>query len=412
MNPVKILLGGVPFGRNNVGDEAILECIVRIVRSICPEAEITVSTDDGPATAKKLQVKTVQLFGFTPPYSKKLMRQTLEANDLFIWSGATGLSDYPEIPTEMLHIAQQAGRKTVLFGVGMNHTLNPVKYTILPGSRRKLLAALTACSFGQINMIQKAEERLKQNAFNQIKHTLSRADLVALRDPQSIEAIAQCGEIPNLTVGADSAVILEPDPIEAVSLSDQARAILASDRKKIGICISAQREVTHTKELVQSFNQWVADDSRRIVFAPMNPLTDSVLMADLQKQMTHPERAVVIEGRREPAEILAIASQLDVIASSRLHLLILASIVHVPIVGISRGSKVDNFLAPFGLKAAGSVEECNFDHLTDEILRLLEHREAFESRSKEVRQQLIHRLDTATESLKKITDALAEDTQS
>lgn len=27
----RILVGGVPFGRDNVGDEAILECVVEIV---------------------------------------------------------------------------------------------------------------------------------------------------------------------------------------------------------------------------------------------------------------------------------------------------------------------------------------------------------------------------------------------
>ena len=108
---VKILLGGVPFGRNNVGDEAILECVVKIVREICPAADITVSTDDPAATAKKLNVKTVQLFGFDPPYSRALMEQTLRENDVFIWSGATGLSDYPEIPLDMLSIAHLAGTR-------------------------------------------------------------------------------------------------------------------------------------------------------------------------------------------------------------------------------------------------------------------------------------------------------------
>ncbi len=52
----KILIGGVPFGRDNVGDEAILECIVSIVRSVCPDSEIWVSTDDREATEKKLKV--------------------------------------------------------------------------------------------------------------------------------------------------------------------------------------------------------------------------------------------------------------------------------------------------------------------------------------------------------------------
>ena len=107
---MNILVGGVPFGRNNVGDEAILECVVKLLQKLRPDARLTVSTDDGAATAAKFGVRTVELFGFEPPYSRERMRRELEAHDVFFWAGATGLSDYPEIPSEMLRIAQAAGR--------------------------------------------------------------------------------------------------------------------------------------------------------------------------------------------------------------------------------------------------------------------------------------------------------------
>ena len=112
---MNILLGGVPFGRNNVGDEAILECVTRIVREVRPDAQITVSTDDGAATAAKLDVRTVPLFGFAAPYSHEEMAAALRTHDVFIWAGATGLSDYPEIPCGMFRMAQAAGRKTILW---------------------------------------------------------------------------------------------------------------------------------------------------------------------------------------------------------------------------------------------------------------------------------------------------------
>ena len=402
MKAPKILLGGVPFGRNNVGDEAILECIVKIVRSVCPDADITVSTDDGEATAKKLNVKTVQLFGFAPPYSREIMKQTFEENDLFIWSGATGLSDYPESTTAMLKTAQAAGTKTALFGVGMNSELNPALFTLYPGVRRTVYQAIQACTLGQFDMIRRHENDKKARAREKIRETLSRADLIALRDPESVTALKQCGIIPGVTVGADSALILEPGDLAQVDLPETTRNLLHSDIPKIGICISAQREIRNADRLVRCFDQWVKEDSRRIVFVPMNPVTDSALMKNLRQKMQHPDRTVVIEGRREPNEILAIAARLNVIASSRLHLLILASIVHVPIIGISRGSKVDNFLKPFGLQSVGSVEECDFDQLDSEVHRLLSDRTAFEATSKAVRQKLLARLEQATVQLEKI----------
>lgn len=399
MKTPKILLGGVPFGRNNAGDEAILECIVNIVRTICPTADITVSTDDREATEQKLGVKTVQLFGFAPPYSREQMQEALEKNDLFIWSGATGLSDYPESPTAMLEMAQNAGTKTVLFGVGMNDRLNPAHYILLPGKRRMFFQAVKACTLGQLDLTRTTEEAKKERARTKIRETLRRADLIALRDPESATALARCGDIPGVTIAADSALLLAPANLEHVELPTATRSLLNSDIKKIGICISAQREIRNAGKLVQCFDNWVEDDTRRIVFVPMNPLTDATLMEQLRQRMKHPNRTVVIEGRREPAEILAVASKLDVIASSRLHLLILASIVHVPLIGISRGSKVDNFLKPFGLSAVGSVEQCNFDLLNRETDRLLSHRDEFVSRSKEVRAELLQRLNSAIKRL-------------
>jgi polysaccharide pyruvyl transferase WcaK-like protein len=393
--PLKILLGGVPFGRNNVGDEAILECIVKIVRRICPDAQITVSTDDGPATAVKLNVNTVQLFGFEPPFSRALMEKTLASNDVFIWSGATGLSDYPKIPLEMLEIAQRAGRKTIVWGVGMNNQINPVFTHVLPGLKQKLLKLFTALTIDQVDMIQLVEKQRIDRIRRHIAHALSRADLVVLRDPQSHDEVNQCGAVGDMITGADSALLLEPADIENLAFTESVRNILFSDYKKIGICISAQREISDTKGLVDCFNDLVESDTARIVFVPMNPLTDAPLMAGLQQQMNHPERAVVIEGRYEPSEILAVAAKLDVIASSRLHLLILASIVHVPIVGISRGSKVDNFLQPFGLTPVGSVDSCDFGQLKSEILRMIQTRKDFETQSLHIRNRLLQRLDFA-----------------
>ena len=62
-----ILVGGVPFGRDNVGDEVILECVVSKIRNGLPDTEIWVSMEDRQATEEKLGVKMVPLFGFDPP---------------------------------------------------------------------------------------------------------------------------------------------------------------------------------------------------------------------------------------------------------------------------------------------------------------------------------------------------------
>lgn len=397
---MKILLGGVPFGRNNVGDEAILECAVRIVRAACPDAEISVSTDDGPATAAKLGVRTVPLFGFEPPYSREEMIHELQSHDAFIWAGATGLSDYPEIPTEMLMHAQAAGKKTVVWQVGMNSELNPAKYRVLPGRRRTLLTALTTVSLGLFEGVAWEERRRVARARQRIAESLGAADLVVVRDPESAVQVTSCGAACPVRVGADSALLLEPSAHP--EFPPDAAEVLAFPGPKIGFCVSAQREITNRAALVAYLDRLVETDQRRVLFIPMNPLTDAVLMEELRRAMRHPGRAATLTGRYEPGDILAAAAGVDVIVSSRLHLLIFASIVHTPFVGISRGSKVDHFLAPYGLQSAGTVESCDFDAMHTETIRLLDAREAFAIRSRTVRRDLLERLDATRLLLKNL----------
>lgn len=402
---VKILVGGVPFGRNNVGDEAILECVVQMLREACPSAEITVSTDEQEATAAKLGVRTEQLFGFQPPYSKRRMKRILAEADLFVWAGATGLSDYPEIPLRMLEIAHRAGTATVVWCVGMNTELNPFLYRLQPGRRRRWLDRATRLCGGRMDWVEWVEAYGERRARRKIVAQLSRADLVVLRDQETQAALEECGSIPGVLVGADPAELLEPELFENVELTSDERMFLESSDRKVGLCISAQREVVHQKELMEFLDQLVMQ-THLVVFLPMNHETDAQIMGRMRGMMAHPERAIVIHGQREPREILAIAGKLDLVISSRLHLLILASVLHVPIIGISRGSKVDNFLAPFGQLCAGSVEACDFDHMQSELDRLIDSREEFQEVSTVVHQMLLMRLDEARMRLAELINRL------
>ena len=41
---MKILLGGIPLGCDNIGDEAILACVVKMLRESLPGVELAVAT--------------------------------------------------------------------------------------------------------------------------------------------------------------------------------------------------------------------------------------------------------------------------------------------------------------------------------------------------------------------------------
>ncbi|MFZ4773826.1 MAG: polysaccharide pyruvyl transferase family protein [Terrimicrobiaceae bacterium] len=400
---MKILVGGVPLGRNNIGDEAILACVVQILRDELPGVQLTVSTDD-PATAERLGVEVCPLFGFdVVPYSAESMREVFSQQNIYVWAGATGLSDYPDRACELLAAAREAGCRRIVWNVGMNSELNPAKYRI-SGKKLALASAADRLTGGLFKVRASIESSMEARAREGLRRELESCSLIVTRDPESARELEGCGlDSDRIVVGADSA-LLQPDsswPLAVVSAEDTAR-LEKPGIKRVALCVSAQREITRWNELVEALNQILETPDVELVGLPMNPITDLALLKKLQAAVSRPEAFQVVAGVTEPADITALARRMDVIISSRLHLLILGSIHHVPLIGISRGSKVDNFLAPFGLQAVGSVESCDFPALVEETRRLLNARAEFEEISKNVREQLLARLATARTQLRAV----------
>ena len=60
---MKILLGGIPLGCDNIGDEAIIACVVKMLKESLPGVDLTVATADS-ASAELLGVSVIPPFGF------------------------------------------------------------------------------------------------------------------------------------------------------------------------------------------------------------------------------------------------------------------------------------------------------------------------------------------------------------
>lgn len=398
----RVLVGGVPFGRDNVGDEAILECVVGIVREVSPNADIWVSTDDQEATSVKLNVKTKPLFGFDPPgYHREEMFATIDAMDAFVWSGATGLSDYPEIPLEMLSRAASRGKKTAIFCTGMNTELNPYLYKLLPGARLTVFSLLKRLSLGSLDLVKSYERGKQRKAGARMLEGIRSAGKVILRDAPSLEAMKALIGDPGrpIVIGADPAIEIRPKAVASSRFSPEIQAVVKEPCPKIGLCISAQSPVRQLKEVAASFDRLIADSGVKVVGIPMNPITDSKLMNDFRGLLAAPEAMSVAEGRFEPDEIAGLASEMDVVISSRLHLLILASITKTPIIGISRGSKVTNFTSQFDLPDIGSVDTLSVGLLENEIRRLLADEDQYRSNATKVMEAMSGRLAKAKDEL-------------
>ena len=347
---MKILLGGVPFGCDNIGDEAIIAGVVKMLKESIPGVELTVATAD-PATAALLGVNVVPVFGFLD-IGFHGFADEVRRHDAYVWCGATGLSDYPHVGLGLLEIAQRAGVPTFIWGVGMDDELNPVFFKA-HGRRRLALKA-----FGLVDVY---ERWLRRRLKRRIARVLPRCGGVWVRDPQSAATLASMG-FPNAGITADSAILLQSRKPRATNhepLTTNHEPLTTNhEPQTLGLCISTQRQVVDL-DGVRRMIAVVRDFGARVIGIPMNPKTDRALLESL---------GVECIAGTTPEAVMSAAAECSVVLSSRLHLLILAANAGTPGLGIARGSKLANWLSNFGQTVVGSVYNCDWDTVTEKVL--------------------------------------------
>jgi polysaccharide pyruvyl transferase WcaK-like protein len=394
---MKVLLGGVPFGCDNIGDEAILASVIAIFRDLNPAVELVVSTGDRKGAEQKFGVETVPLYGFEQEFPASDLRHGLKGVDLFVWAGATGLSDYPRMGCTLLREAQRQGVKTVVWNVGMNDVLNPSFFQIR--GRKLLLCELVRKVF-RYDLKRRWEERLCAAARRKIGRTLERCLLVVLRDARSLKELRRCGPFPDAISGADSALL--QGGIESGNLpwNDSAAKRFQAADKRLAVCISAQNPIYEQ----QRFCDWLdrlhtVHPDLLTVMIPMNLKTDYFLMKNMAGKLQHSEH-VLLTNFAEPEEVQELVGRCSLVISSRLHLMILALNRLVPCIGITRGSKIPFFLDEYGLPCAGTTDRIDFEGLSEMTERYLSPPPDFRKRTQERREEMLNSLTQAIHLLK------------
>ena len=395
---MKILLGGVPFGCDNIGDEAILASVIGLVRGICPDAELIVSTGDHAGTERKFGLKTVPLYGFDPAVPAERLSESLVGVDCYVWAGATGLSDYPEMACALLETAHSCGVRTIVWSVGMNDVFNPAFFT-LHGKKKKLADTLKSCL--GLNWEKRWIERRVRSVRRRLADALGRCELIVLRDAKSLDELRRCAPFPDAVAGADTAILQKQCPAEALPWSESERDLFRSASVRMAVCVSDQNRIRELDAFVGWLDSMIEGrPGLLVVTVPMNPKTDYRVMAEMKSRSKHPERILSLRFL-EPEEVQTVAAGCSVIVSSRLHLLILGLNNLVPGVGIARGSKIEFFLSRFGLSTAGTTDQLDLPRLTESVEHALSHQDEFKRSAAAVRAEMLSDLDRATALLKR-----------
>lgn len=366
---MRILLGGIPLGCDNIGDEAIIAGVVKMLKEAIPDVQLSVATADA-STATLLGVEVVPPYGFAGQGIAGFA-ETASKHDAYIWCGATGLSDYPNVALDLLEAAQSRNVPTFIWGVGMDTELNPVFFKV-HGRKRWLLSAL--------RLVDWYERLLKRRLTKRFASVLPKCKGVWLRDPESVAMLSSMGYA-EARVTADTAIIVKSNSV--ADFNHPAKHTL-------GICISAQRQVSDMDGL-KGFLEKIRASGIGLLGIPMNPKTDRPIMEQLGIDC--------IEGTN-PDAVMAAAASCDAVLSSRLHLLILAANVGTLGMGIARGSKLDNWLANFGMKTLGSVYDCDWNGIAPKVISAVLTPDAnWHSIRNEAYLKLMQRFDSARDEL-------------
>lgn len=328
------------YGYDNVGDEAILSNILKLIRWHCDEVEIIVYSAN-PEKTKKLH--NVESFYHLPGSFRGLVSTVLKGRffssfkalvrcDVFLLGGGGFLADWqPEAPFYWLipaFIAKLLNKKVILFAVGVG--------------------PLTTDKGRWIT-----------------RFVLNRVDAIAVRDSESIEWLLKAGVNKQIILSRDPTLHITPADEAAVHrvLSDEG---VTPDESKpiVGISLApffknarfwsgGRGSYQQLKSVIIETTAFLTDTLKAaVVFIPMHWPFDVEMAEEVFRDLPENVKSNVylIRGNYDPSLTAGMIKNLDFLVSLRLHALIIAAAMGVPGVGISYNHKIKSFKKAMGLE--------------------------------------------------------------
>ena len=321
---VTILIAGY-HGFGNCGDEAILRAMVTGFRRLADDIDIIALSNDPDFTEKEYNIEAVQRFN---------MREVLTAVkkcDILVLGGGTLLQD------------GTSTRSLVYY-------LSIIKAAELYGKRVMLYANGIGPVDGKINR-------------HLMRSVLKKADCITLREKLSFNDLKNIGvKNDNIVVTADPAFRLEgADPASAEQLL-QAAGVPERGAKRIGVSVRSWSKARYGDDYCGKIAEAcdiMSEKGYEIIFIPMQYPSDiaaSDKIAGMMKNSPH-----VLRAKYTPEEILGMIGHCDVMLSMRLHALIFAAVMNIPMAGIIYDPKIEYYLRELDMPACGDVRSDKID---------------------------------------------------
>ena len=373
-----VVLSGY-YGFDNAGDEALLAAISSTLREYAPDLRIIVLSAS-PA-------RTQQLYGeeAVSRVNPLLLVRTLRQADLLISGGGSLLQDVTSWRSILYYLgvvalARWLGTPVMFYAQGIGPIQRPWarRLTRIIANRVQLITLRDEDSRRELQLMGVTQPPILVTADPVLG--MSRTGKQTLKRPWP-------GSVwPELAEDLEAPEDEKGDRVNLRTLEGPLKR--EGQPKRVGFALRNWKDLSGYKIAVASAADYLAEQGWEIVFIPLQYPEDLTAAREAATKMHN--TYTLMEGRSTVAEVIQEIARLDLLIGMRLHSLIFAATLGVPLLGISYDPKVTAFLEQLGEKPVGNVENLTPEQLTQGI------------------QAFIQRLPEARSHLRQKTTELAE----
>jgi polysaccharide pyruvyl transferase CsaB len=335
------------YGGLNLGDEAILEAILRPLRDEL-QAQIVVFSRDVKDTTRRHGVEAVPVRTMTKDES----REVVKSLDLLIFGGGGILYDEEaQLYLREANLAHEAKVPVMAYGLSVGPLTKP-------------------------------------HNRQAVRESLNGFAAVTVRDRHAQRLLQDLGVDIPVRVTADPALLLEPEPFPEEQWQQEglqrAKRLVAFSVREPGPA-APDLDIAHYHALVANAADFVVDRlDADVVFVPMErSRVDTQHSHAVVGKMQHANRATVMKGEYTSGQLLALFSRFEFAVGMRLHFLIFAARQGVPFVSLPYASKVEGFIEELGMPSPPSLSSLNIGTLLAHVDRSWDYRAGLRDRISE-----------------------------
>jgi len=313
------------YGYNNIGDEALLMAIIQNLKLYVDDIKIIVLSNNPEETKLTYGVNAINRFNIIK------IAKAMKKSRMFMYGGGTLIQENTSTRSliyylGMIWIAKKAGLKVMLYANG----IEPINKYI--------------------------NKKLTGNIMNHV-------DIITLREQASKTELQKlCINRPQIIVTADPAFILEPCKNSEIERIFDEEGI-AAEGPFIGFSVRKwDGYKTYVDVIAQAADYVAKKFGAKPIFIPMQYPNDLIITKSIVSKMEC--KGYILQNKYDVSQVLGITSRLDMLIGMRLHALIFAVSLCVPVVGLVYQPKVAWLLDYIdqACASAGDVKSLDLDN--------------------------------------------------